>query len=112
MCGIVGLFAKSHSVEERLGEHLGTMLGQMCDRGPDSAGVAFYRDAAPAGACRVSLFSDVPGYPWEALADELAEAFGGDPNPRSAPATPCSSWTPKPARCRRGLSSAIPSCES
>jgi len=75
------LFAKSHSVEERLGEHLGTMLGQMCDRGPDSAGVAFYRDAAPAGACRVSLFSDVPGYPWEALADELAEAFGGDPEP-------------------------------
>jgi glutamate synthase domain-containing protein 1 len=50
MCGIVGLFAKSPEVEERLGKHLAAMLAQMNDRGPDSAGVAIYRDPAPAEA--------------------------------------------------------------
>ena len=40
MCGIVGLFAKSPAIEDRLGEHLAAMLRQMSDRGPDSAGVA------------------------------------------------------------------------
>ena len=38
MCGIVGLFAKTPEIEQRLGEHLSAMLVQMDDRGPDSAG--------------------------------------------------------------------------
>ncbi|MBC8049397.1 MAG: glutamine amidotransferase family protein [Chitinophagales bacterium] len=42
MCGIVGLFAKTSSTEEALGIHLASMLGVMCDRGPDSAGFAVY----------------------------------------------------------------------
>ena len=49
MCGIAGLFSKSSDVEENLGAHLSAMLGQLADRGPDSAGVAFYRDPAPVG---------------------------------------------------------------
>ena len=57
MCGIVGLFAKSPEVEERLGAHLGAMLGQMADRGPDSAGLAIYRDPAPLGSTKVSLYA-------------------------------------------------------
>ena len=36
MCGIVGLFAKSPGLEERLGVHLVAMLAQMSDRGPAS----------------------------------------------------------------------------
>ena len=44
MCGIVGLFAKHPDVEERLGAHLGAMLVQMANRGPDSAGIAIYRE--------------------------------------------------------------------
>ena len=47
MCGIAGLFSKSLDVSERLGSHLGDMLLQLSDRGPDSAGVAIYRDPAP-----------------------------------------------------------------
>src|SRR3712207_4861489 len=78
MCGIVGLFAKSSAVEERLGAHLGEMLVQMSDRGPDSAGVAFYRDPAPSGASRVSLYSPDAAYDWEGLAGELRGAFGSD----------------------------------
>ena len=86
MCGIAGLFSKSSSIEEQLGAHLSAMLSQLADRGPDSAGVALYRDPAPAGACKVSLFSpETPG-PWPELARELAAAFGdgGEPEVRAS----------------------------
>ena len=50
MCGIVGLFSKSPADRARsLGDHLGAMLAQMAERGPDSAGVAIYRDPVAAG---------------------------------------------------------------
>jgi methylamine---glutamate N-methyltransferase subunit A len=81
MCGIVGLFSKSSTVEEHLGEHLGAMLAQMSDRGPDSAGVALYRDPAPSGASKVSLYSADPAQDWSVVRDGLAAAFGGDHEP-------------------------------
>lgn len=46
MCGIVGLYAKSDHIKETLGQHVGAMLEQMGERGPDSAGAAFYSDSA------------------------------------------------------------------
>jgi methylamine---glutamate N-methyltransferase subunit A len=79
MCGIVGLFAKTPEIEQTLGSHLAAMLGQMCDRGPDSAGVAVYRDPAPSGASKLTLFSADPLQDWEALAEALGNAFGGSP---------------------------------
>jgi methylamine---glutamate N-methyltransferase subunit A len=72
MCGIVGLFAKSPEVEERLGAHLGAMLAQMADRGPDSAGLAVYRDPAAPGATKLSLFSEDPDEDWDAVARDLS----------------------------------------
>jgi glutamate synthase domain-containing protein 1 len=81
MCGIVGLFSKSPEIEGSLGEHLAAMLTQMDDRGPDSAGVAVYRDPAPLGASKLTLFSADPLEDWEALASELGNAFGGSPEP-------------------------------
>jgi methylamine---glutamate N-methyltransferase subunit A len=85
MCGIVGLFSKSLSVSERLGEHLGDMLMELSDRGPDSAGVALYRDPAPAGATKVSLHSADPAYPWESLHAELEADFGSsEPDVRAS----------------------------
>jgi methylamine---glutamate N-methyltransferase subunit A len=85
MCGIAGLFSKSSTVEESLGAHLSAMLGQLADRGPDSAGVALYRDPAPSGSCKVSLFSPQADYPWHLLEGRLAESFGsvGEPDLRS-----------------------------
>ena len=77
MCGIAGLFSKSGSIEEQLGAHLSAMLSQLADRGPDSAGVAIYRDPAPAGSCKVSLFSPDAEAPWEPLSAELAADLGG-----------------------------------
>jgi glutamate synthase domain-containing protein 1 len=81
MCGIVGLFAKSPEVEEHLGEHLAAMLTQMSDRGPDSAGVAVYRDPAPTGSSKLTLFSADAREDWSALAASLGDAFGGSPEP-------------------------------
>jgi methylamine---glutamate N-methyltransferase subunit A len=80
MCGIVGLFAKSPEIEESLGKHLAAMLAQMNDRGPDSAGVAVYRDPAPSGSSKLTLYSPAPHQDWEALASELGGAFGGSPD--------------------------------
>jgi glutamate synthase domain-containing protein 1 len=83
MCGIVGLFAKSPEIEDALGAHLAAMLAQMSDRGPDSAGVAVYRDPAPSGSSKLTLFSPDPLQDWDALAAELGEAFGGSPAPET-----------------------------
>ena len=85
MCGIAGLFSKSLDVSESLGSHLGDMLLQLSDRGPDSAGVAFYREPAPSGSSKVSLFSPDPQQDWGAVRDALDEAFGaGEPEPRGS----------------------------
>jgi glutamate synthase domain-containing protein 1 len=81
MCGIVGLFSKAPEIEDSLGEHLAAMLTQMSDRGPDSAGVAVYRDPAPPGSSKLTLFSADPLQDWDALAHELGQAFGGSPEP-------------------------------
>jgi len=77
VCGIVGLFCKSAELEDHLGRHLAAMLAQMDDRGPDSAGVAVYRNPAPSGACKVTLYSADPATPWESVCAELAARFGG-----------------------------------
>lgn len=81
MCGIVGLFAKTQEIEDSLGGHLAAMLEQMGDRGPDSAGVAVYRDPAASGASKLTLFSPDPLEDWDALAAELGNAFGGATEP-------------------------------
>jgi glutamate synthase domain-containing protein 1 len=77
MCGIVGLFCKSPELEPRLGEYLAAMLEQMSDRGPDSAGVAVYRDPAPSGSSKLTLYSFDPEMAWDAVCAELAATFGG-----------------------------------
>jgi methylamine---glutamate N-methyltransferase subunit A len=81
MCGIVGLYAKSSAVEASLGAHLAAMLSQMNDRGPDSAGVAVYRDPAPPGSTKLTLFSADQDFDWWELCADLHGAFGGSPEP-------------------------------
>ncbi|HET8756683.1 MAG TPA: hypothetical protein VFM58_11760 [Solirubrobacteraceae bacterium] len=69
----------------RLGEHLGEMLLQLSDRGPDSAGIAVYRDPAPEGSCKVSLHSFDPAEDWDGVSAALAGAFGaGAPQRRGS----------------------------
>jgi glutamate synthase domain-containing protein 1 len=82
MCGIAGLYTKSPTLREQLGAHLAAMLEQLSDRGPDSAGVAFYRDPAPLGSCKVSLHSPSASPDWGSLRTELAAQFGEVSSPR------------------------------
>ena len=71
MCGIVGLFAKAPEIEASLGAHLVAMLAQMSDRGPDSAGVAVYRDPVAEGLTKLTLYSPEAGEDWRAVASGL-----------------------------------------
>ncbi len=75
MCGIAGLYTKNSALRDRLGGQLAAMLEQLSFRGPDSAGVAFYRDAAPPGSCKVSLHSPAADPGWDGSAVELRDAF-------------------------------------
>ncbi|RZS77572.1 N-methylglutamate synthase subunit A [Motilibacter rhizosphaerae] len=70
MCGIVGLHLREPELHPRLGELLTGMLGQVVERGPDSAGVAVYGDPrlSPPGTTTVSLL------PRGAAAEEIATA--------------------------------------
>jgi glutamate synthase domain-containing protein 1 len=58
------------------------MLEQLSSRGPDSAGIAFYRDPAPLGSSKVSLYSADPDQDWAALGVELALRFD-HPSPQA-----------------------------
>lgn len=58
------------------------MLEELSDRGPDSAGVAFYREVAGPGTCKVSVHSAAAEPAWDGLADQLASAFGACERPR------------------------------
>jgi glutamate synthase domain-containing protein 1 len=81
VCGIVGLFAKAPEVEAQLGSLAAAMLVQMSDRGPDSAGAAVYRDPAPPGASKLTLYSPELLQDWDRIRDDLAGAFGGAGEP-------------------------------
>jgi methylamine---glutamate N-methyltransferase subunit A len=76
MCGIVGIFSKSPAVSDRLGELVGRMLVEMGDRGPDSAGVAMYRDPVPDGSSKVSLYGADASVRWDEVEALIAAALG------------------------------------
>ena len=87
MCGIAGLYVKGRAPRQELGAHLSQMLLQLSDRGPDSAGAAFYREPLPSELCRVSLHSARAD--WDGVRAELERAFGRvfGPNLRASHAT-------------------------
>ena len=76
MCGIVGLFIKNAALEPRLGELIAGMLVEMSERGPDSAGIAVYRNPSPGDAVKLVLFSHDEDFNWAQLAGELARGLG------------------------------------
>ncbi len=79
MCGIVGLFIKNPKLEPKLGELLSAMLIEMTDRGPDSAGVAIYRNPVADGASKFTLLAEDSDYPWNSLVDDVKKSFPGEP---------------------------------
>ena len=78
MCGIVGLYLKKPALEPTLGARLSAMLSTLGDRGPDSAGFALYRNPAPKGSVKMTLFHPEAGYAWDRLTAEMARGLGRD----------------------------------
>jgi amidophosphoribosyltransferase len=83
MCGIVGIFIKDPKLEPELGTYLSTMLAEMTERGPDSAGAAIYRDAADKDSTKLTILANEPNYNWQSLAKALDEQFGTASNIKS-----------------------------
>jgi methylamine---glutamate N-methyltransferase subunit A len=71
MCGIVGLFLKDTGLEPELGALTGTMLGALCDRGPDSAGFAVYGAEIP-GHVKLTLRAG-KDFDWDLLLRPAAD---------------------------------------
>ena len=75
MCGIVGLYLKNVELQAQLGCMFKPMLIEMSSRGPDSAGVAIYRNPVKAGQTKFSLAHDDSGFLWETLETNLAASL-------------------------------------
>ncbi|WP_119168909.1 class II glutamine amidotransferase [Algihabitans albus] len=81
MCGIAGLFLKTPELQPKLGALFSPMLREMSERGPDSAGIAVYRDVGRNAAgdprhCKLSLYHADPAFDWDGLAHDLGAAAG------------------------------------
>ena len=75
MCGIVGLFLKDARLEPELGRLTATMLAEMCERGPDSAGFAVY-GGEKAGITKICVVARDGAVAWPQVAKQLAKAVG------------------------------------
>jgi glutamate synthase domain-containing protein 1 len=78
MCGIVGIYYKNKDLHKDLGAMLGAMLVQMSERGPDSAGVAVYRDGHDPSSTKLTLHAAEDGYDWDGVRLQLAAQFNTD----------------------------------
>jgi glutamate synthase domain-containing protein 1 len=90
VCGIVGLHLRDPELYPQLGRLLETMLCQVVERGPDSAGVAVYGDRrrCPAGHAAVSVLAPT-GTDFGVLGlPDLLVTEAGDTTVLAAPVTP------------------------
>lgn len=78
MCGIAGLYLKNPNLYASLGALFKPMLVEMTSRGPDSAGVAIYRNPVEPGRTKYSLAHNDTSYAWQALRLALDEQFKAD----------------------------------
>ena len=79
MCGIVGIYYKNNELNSHLGAMLSSMLVQMSERGPDSAGVAVYRDSLDSSGTKLTLHAVDPDYDWNRLCSRISGEFNTDP---------------------------------
>ena len=74
MCGIVGLFIKNQALESQLGALVAPMLSEMTERGPDSAGIAVYRNPQENG-CKITVLAQHQDFDWGALEVAISNHF-------------------------------------
>jgi len=75
MCGIVGLYLKNLKLKPKLGQMFKPMIIEMTNRGPDSAGVAIYRNPVKKNETKFSLAHDDEKYDWKKLNAGLKKAL-------------------------------------
>ena len=78
MCGIVGLYLKNPTLQPKLGAMFKPMIIEMTARGPDSAGVAVYRNPVKKDEIKFSLAHDDTSYDWKAIDTGLEKALKCD----------------------------------
>ena len=78
MCGIVGIYLKNPALRPRLGEIFSPMLIEMSERGPDSAGVAVYREDDAERSGKVIAYDPEASFDWDAIAAQAAAELGGE----------------------------------
>jgi glutamate synthase domain-containing protein 1 len=78
MCGIVGLYLKNPKLNSKLGKMFTPMLIEMTSRGPDSAGVAIYRDKVGKGLIKLTLAHDDPKFSWKIIDTGVERALKCD----------------------------------
>lgn len=76
MCGIVGLYLKNPALRPHLGRLFAPMMGEMTERGPDSAGFAVYREDGGRERAKVTICSSALGYDWTGLAERAGRELG------------------------------------
>jgi glutamate synthase domain-containing protein 1 len=67
MCGIVGLYVKNPKLKSKLGRIFKPMIIEMTNRGPDSAGVAIYRNPVKKNETKFSLAHNDPAFDWKKI---------------------------------------------
>jgi amidophosphoribosyltransferase len=75
MCGIVGLYLKNPKLKPKLGKMFKPMIIEMTHRGPDSAGVAVYRNPVKKAETKFSLAHDDSKFHWKALVAGLKKTL-------------------------------------
>jgi methylamine---glutamate N-methyltransferase subunit A len=78
MCGIVGLYLKNPKLKPKLGKMFKPMIIEMTNRGPDSAGVAIYRNPVKKAQTKFSLAHDDANYDWKKVDVGLERALRCD----------------------------------
>jgi glutamate synthase domain-containing protein 1 len=78
MCGIVGIYYKNKELNPYLGSMLSAMLVEMSERGPDSAGVAVYRNEVEPPNTKLTLHTAQDGYDWSHLRGLITEEFNAN----------------------------------
>lgn len=77
MCGIVGIYLKNERLNSQLGTFLADMLVEMSDRGPDSAGIALYRDPVSQSSCKLTLNAE-GNFDWANLQASMSGYLGSN----------------------------------
>jgi glutamate synthase domain-containing protein 1 len=80
MCGIAALQLRNPLLHPQLGSLLSSMLCQIVDRGPDSAGLAVYNspDLVKQGASTLSLLGRDQGLSLAGITDDIADLLPAD----------------------------------